>query len=155
MLIRSRLFVAHALAAVFITLLSASAQAQKPALTKSIDEPGRAPYLSYVVQPCQGAEICKIQFKAVPAGFRLAVTYVSVVYVPSGADDNLISLGQSPSNSMYLFLPAPVSVGLNRMTSSPITFYVEPGSAPEITVFNSAKGYYISGSITGYLVALD
>jgi hypothetical protein len=144
---------------VFFSLAATTAHAQKPAITKSVDEPGRSPYFSSVDQGCATSGLCSIRsFKRVPAGFRLVVTHASVLYVPdtsSGHLDNLVSLEITSDLEYVAYLPAPSSVGSRLVTSAPITFYVEPGSTPEITVGNAAVGYFIHGSITGYLVALD
>jgi hypothetical protein len=144
----------------FVSLAATTAHAQKPALTKSIDEPGRSPYFSSVTQFCADSGLCPISsFKPVPAGFRLVVTHVSVDYVPNtfiGHSDNLIYLQESlVFSSPHVYLPAPSSVGTRLVTSAPITFYVEPGSTPVITALNASSLNFISGSIVGYLVAID
>jgi hypothetical protein len=143
---------------VFVSLAATTAQAQKPALTKSTDEPGRSPYFSFANQYCATNGECLMSFKPVPAGFRLVVTHASAVYVPAtnfGHLDNLVFLRQSSDFADWAYLPAPSSTGASSVTSAPITFYVEPGSTLYITVRNSSSGTYISGSITGYLVALN
>jgi hypothetical protein len=143
---------------VFVSLAATTAHAQKPALTKSIDEPGRSPYFSSSSQysPTDGEYL--MSFKPVPAGFRLVITYVSVFYTPatnSGHLDNLVALRQSSNFADFVCMPAPSSIGTSSVTSAPITFYVEPGSTLYITVHNSSHGNSIFGTITGYLVALD
>ena len=154
MLIRSRLFVAHTLASVFITLLSASAQAQKPAITKSIDEPGRTPYTSEIKGTCDGS--CNVQFKAVPAGFRLVATYIGASYIsiPNASGPSFASLD---GGSAFLLLPVVAPATNNGVTrsfilSTPITYYVESGSAPRFNVGNAGS---FSASLFGYLVAVD
>jgi hypothetical protein len=146
-------------ASVFVSLAATTAQAQKPALTKSTDEPGRSPYFSSVYQYCPATTVCRIgSFKPTPAGFRLVITHVSVIYKPSSDPahfDNEVYLQQSSDPGSFAYLPAPSSVGYQLVASAPITFYVEPGSTPEITVANAAGGFYMHGSITGYLVAID
>jgi len=147
-------------ASVFVSLAATTAaHAQKPAITKSVDEPGRSPYFSSASRYCAVTTVCGIDsFKPVPAGFRLVITHVSAIYRPSsdpGHFDNEVYLRQSSDRGSIAHLPAPSSIGLQLVASGPITFYVEPGSTPEIMVANAAGGYDIHGSITGYLVALN
>ena len=154
MLSRSRIFAVHNLAAATIMLLSATTQAQKPAITKSIDEPGRTPYTSEIKGNCDGS--CNVQFKTVPAGLRLVVTYISASYitVPNASGPTLASLD---GGSAFLLLPL-VAPATNNGTirsfilSSPVTYYVEPGSAPRFNVSNSSS---FSASLFGYLVSVD
>jgi hypothetical protein len=154
MLSRSRFSTAHALAAIVIMLLSASAQAQKPAITKSIDEPGRTPYTSEIKGTCDGS--CNVQFKAVPAGFRLVATYIGASYIsiPNASGPSFASLDGGPA---FLYLP-PVTAATNNgvtrsfILSTPITYYVESGNAPRFNVGNSGS---FTASLFGYLVAVD
>jgi hypothetical protein len=127
---RATAFIVFA-ASMFVSLATTSAHAQKPALTKSTDEPGRSPYFSSANQYCATDGECLMSFKPVPAGFRLVVTHASAVYVPainSGHLDNLVFLRQSSDFADWTYLPAPSSIGASSVTSAPITFYVEPGS---------------------------
>lgn len=91
---RATAFIVFA-ASMFVSLATTTAHAQKPALTKSTDEPGRSPYFSSAYRYCANNGVCQISsFKPVPVGFLLVVTHASVVYVPatySGHLDNLVS----------------------------------------------------------------
>jgi hypothetical protein len=155
---RATAFIVFA-AFMFVPLATTTSHAQKPAITKSTDEPGRSPYFSSAYRYCANNGVCQISsFKPVPVGFRLVVTHASVVYVPatySGHLDNLVSLQQSSDAESSAYFPSPSSIGANSVASAPITFYVDPGSTPEITVANSSSGNFIYGSITSYLVALN
>jgi hypothetical protein len=154
MLSRSLIFATQILTSMFIALLSASAQAQKPAITKSIDEPGRTPYISEIKGNCDGS--CSVAFKAVPAGFRLVATYIGASYIsiPNASGPSLASLDGGPA---FLYLPTVAPVTNNGVTrffvlSSPIVYYVESGLAPRFNVGNSGS---FTASLFGYLVAVD
>jgi hypothetical protein len=154
-----------ALMAVSFALLPAVAHAQKPALVKNVDEPGRNPYqqsLSFnqSTQVCTNY-LCTLWFNPVPAGYRLVVTHVSTrfrladnsisPYATLGSDGNL--------SSHQIILPAPSSNGDNYyIASSPVTFYVEPGSSPTLFLsgnrVDTSGSYLAQASIEGYLVAI-
>jgi hypothetical protein len=58
--------------------------AAAPALTSSIDDPGRIPYQSTVFQTCTGAN-CTFTFGALPTGHRLVIQHVSGILGFSGS----------------------------------------------------------------------
>ena len=143
-------------AAMFLFAVSAPlALAQRPALTKSVDEPGRTPYFDVVENftPCSPSSSCGVVFKAVPAGYRLVVTHVSVYIV--SCSSTLAYLTSAAGLSRAIFLPTPVAVGNGSCVSSgPITYYGEPGETPRVyEVGNSTTGLH--ASLTGYLVTVD
>ena len=152
MLCRKRHFISILAA---LVLATAFAQAQKPALTKSVDEPGRSPYTSNVVQSCPLFS-CSFVFKPVPVGFRLVVTHASVWYkTDSTSGVTYALLSQTPSGQSYReYLPLPTLTGSRYVvSSSPVTYYVEPGQTPQIDVTNSLE-FPGEASISGYLVAI-
>jgi hypothetical protein len=140
----------------FFPQAAISAHAQKPVLTKSIDEPGRTPYTQTVTPSCNIALLfCDANFNAVPPGFRLVVTHASLFYsARPGRNYSLISGAASDVN---LFLPTTIPIdadGSSRtyIVSSPVTYYVDAGRTPQIEVYN---GLYVSATVSGYLVALE
>ncbi|HMH12797.1 MAG TPA: hypothetical protein VK578_06785 [Edaphobacter sp.] len=157
MLIRSRFFAVCAFSAVLFAFTVPFAQAQKPALTKSVDEPGRSPYFDQGKGTCD--QLCFVTFKAVPAGFRLVVTHASVVFYSFAGSEKFVFLQQNPLTYQQ-FLPAPGLTGgfdgtaYSYVASSPVTFYVEAGATPQLGVNRTALNSSAFGSISGYLVAI-
>jgi len=160
-----RLIVFLVLAAALTQLVPATAHAQRPALVRSVDEPGRAPYQHSVgfVQSQSTCDqySCMVRFPKVPAGYRLVITHASAFFwLTNGAitDANvaLVSDGDIFGNTLQLPPPA-VTGGKLRVVSSPVTYYVEPGSTPCLSLGASGMATnYMSASaaIVGYLVAI-
>lgn len=145
-------------------LCQPTALAQKPVVTRNADEPGRNPYrqnvfINQTSGYCPNPYYCVFTFNAVPAGYRLVVTYASARFsVNAGAADVQASL-QDDSNvfGTQVVMAPPVSVGGSTYISgSPITFYVDAGKNPTILISASSieTGYTAQASIAGYLVAL-
>lgn len=143
-------------ASVFVSLAAISAQAQKPVLTKSIDEPGRTPYTQTVTPSCDIARLfCNANFNAVPPGFRLVVTHASLFYSARPAPNYSLIAGAAHDVFLYLPTTTPIDAdGSSRtyIVSSPVTYYVDAGRTPQIEVYN---GLYVSATLSGYLVALE
>lgn len=154
-----------AIAAILASLLPAAIHAQKPALTQNIDEKGRTPYYASQYGTCLNDYInaCYITFPAVPAGYRLVVTYVSINYIAaSSAIANICGFSngsKGSGNAPYaVYLPAPTANGQNTYTySNPLTAYVEAGSQPSFFIQNALNSpdFPLVGTITGYLVNLN
>jgi hypothetical protein len=138
--------------------------AQKPALTVNVDEKGRVPYYDAAQGTCQNG-LCTLTFKAVPAGYRLVITYASGAYTASTSTsiphNNFASVfagsggqGNNSAVAYTAYLPA-TNVGDNvYMFSSPMTFYAEPNSNPQMTISNAVPNSQ-NGVISGYLVAIN
>jgi hypothetical protein len=140
----------------FFPLAAISADAQKPVLTKSIDEPGRTPYTQTVTPSCNIALLfCNANFNVVPPGFRLIVTHASIFYSARlGGNYSLIS---GAASDVFLYLPTTTPIednGSSRtyIVSSPVTYYVDAGRSPQIQVYN---GLDVSATLSGYLVTLE
>ena len=158
-LIRTLLF------STMVTLVAASvAHAQKPVLTKNIDEPGRTPYFSQsgVGSNCGGS--CDFAFTAVPAGYRLVVTYASVSYHNEYAGGGSIRLrmGYISNNGSTYKAQLPVATPLDMMPgnsdfelSVPFTAYVEPTGMPIIRISGNMVNLNAEATLTGYLVSLE
>ena len=157
MLKRLRLYAALVLiatTATVATVTAAPAHAQRPALTKNVDEPGRSPYFSQASGPCDFT-ICLLNFKAVPAGFRLVVTHASVIFTKSGAGSSTQVILQQTPLTYQDFLSTSSLGGLDYIASSPVMFFVEAGAAPQIEVFRGVANGAAFGTLNGYLVALE
>jgi hypothetical protein len=159
-----------AFVAALASLLPAAAHAQKPALTQNIDEKGRTPYYASQYGTCSNPSnpACYITFPAVPAGYRLVVTYVSINYVAASSGglnscvlyENIPGSGDAPyGNAPYqVWLPAPTANGQNNYTySNPLTVYVEAGAQLSMFVGNVliSPDFPLVGTINGYLVNLN
>ena len=132
-----------------LVLATVCAQAQKPALTKSVDEPGRSPYTSRVLDICRAG--CVLNFTPVPAGFRLVVTHVAVGFT-STLLSKYVYLQSGNDTFSAFFLPVPNPAGDDYfITSTPVTYYVEPGVTPQMVVPGTATA---TATIVGYLVAI-
>jgi hypothetical protein len=160
----TRLAALLVLAAAFTHLLPATAHAQKPALVRNVDEPGRNPYqqgmlFNQSTQVCTNY-VCTLWFNPVPAGYRLVVTHVSVRYrLADNSSDAYTTLGYDGNLASDIVLPAPSFIGNNYyVASSPVTFYVEPGSSPTLFLagnrVDASGSYSAQASIVGYLVAI-
>jgi hypothetical protein len=167
MLKLTRLAASLALATGFINLLPATATAQKPALVRNVDEPGRSPYQHGVIfnqspSDCSNYS-CTVYFPAVPAGYRLVVTYASAFYKlgngSAGGSFASVSLGADYDDNARLMLPRPLTIGDNTyIASGPITYYVEPGRSPILHLDGSPVatdgGFSAQVTVVGYLVAI-
>jgi hypothetical protein len=128
--------------------------ASNPALTSSIDDPGRIPYQSTQSPSCTGS-FCVISFPAVPSGHRLVVQYVSgfllflatpsVVAVQVGSG---VSIGTAIS-----FFFAPIS-GVGSSFTQPVLVYIDAGQVPTVGVSAGSTTFFGETiiSLTGYLL---
>lgn len=157
------LFFAATVAFVSPTLL----QAQKPALVKSIDEPGRTPYLntmSFQQTPsnCINNSACQVTFPVVPQGFRLVITHVNATFAAKNYGFAHIILYQNNPGTSTMSFPATVlgvdpSGYASLIADWAVRFYIEPGASPEITIYaNNLVPAFGTADVTiaGYLVAI-
>jgi hypothetical protein len=161
MLNRSRIVVL-AFTAAFTAMVPALSHAQKPALTENIDEKGRVPYQAGSAANCalphDGPQICSLSFAAVPAGYRLVITYVSASFnegtAVSSATVSLSGGVLLPGGTTLSQGPTFVAanVGGNFILGSPVTYYVEPGGNPVLSLQNYSS--FATAFISGYLVAV-
>lgn len=108
---------------------------------------------------CPAGARCIVNFKTVPAGYRLVITSASAAYqLTAGGTNAYVQLSSLPSGAFQL-LPPPADIGLNfRLVSSPLTFYVEAGDTPQMlmngpVVVDPTVG--AEGIIVGYLVPVS
>jgi hypothetical protein len=115
---------------------------------------------------CSGTT-CNLSFSAVPAGYRLEVSYVSAEFViETGPPYVLIDNGASGTSHATVSLPTPTILNTvdsyfqNCFLSAPVTFYVEAGNKPKI-ILASSNQMAIAGvgpfrvTLVGKLVPLD
>jgi hypothetical protein len=156
MLNRSRIVALLAFSTAFSAMVSAPAHAQKPALTQNVDEKGRVPYHDSFQVSCNGT--CLSYFKAVPQGYRLVVTHISGTSSCAQPPSNLPCFAELLDGTTYYaeyFVPTSAGGGMYIFSSS-LTYYVESGDAPILLSSGiTAAANYVTGTIEGYLVALN
>ena len=158
---RTRPFAFTALAVLVFAFTPAIAHAQKPVITRNADEPGRTPYnSSFPLQSCLNG--CPVYFAPVPAGYRLVIPYMSVLFASATPTASYVSLTTTAAGTTNtpeeMYLPIPVPTGPNSsvyVVSAPIHFYAEPGSTPFMFLSADLSQGQVTGSLTGYLVALN
>ena len=100
--------------------------------------------------------VCTASFPAVPAGKRLVITYASARYAITAAASQQVRLGVNGDVAEpFILLPAPVSIADGYLASGPVTFYVEAGSVPTLSMigqFVSPLSITAVASIVGHLV---
>lgn len=162
-----------AFAGLVTVVLPPLSEGQKAANLKKV-EPGKTPYFSSTPTRCEYSGKCVFVFKPVAAGYRLVVTYIYAqvpTYSTGAAIGAYLSLHASTSDpqaiSDQLLVPIPMDVpgypnqdfsSEYRTVSSPVSFYFEPGTVPEIDVNNSRTGSDRFGplaGVTGYLVKVE
>jgi hypothetical protein len=127
--------------------------ATEPALTRSVDDPGRIAYQSRAV--CDlGGNFCSFDFPAVPKNHRLVVQHVSVSLFsnttgPTGAQVNL----SGGANQAASFLLAPPSFLGASQFDQPVLQYFDAGSAPFVFATADVTLSEVStATLSGYLL---
>jgi hypothetical protein len=137
--------------------------ATMPALSSSIDDPGRIPYQSSLALNCDKTS-CSFSFAAVPTGQRLVVKHVSgklgLLTVP---DEMTVHLGTASSFAQISFFPPLVTVNGGFSHSSfdqSVLLYFDAETTPIVTVIphlpGEFQGLVFASSqlmtLTGYLL---
>jgi hypothetical protein len=159
--------------ALFLATTSITALAQKPAIVKDTEAVGRLPYIHTLEYSCplNNPSSCVLHgytFPAVPAGYRLVVTYVSVSF-PTNSPQSLSVLltnGKTALDMDYaaLDLQAPVCAAESRLqyncvSSAPASFYLEGALAPNVIVGTGSTAAFTTDNtarvtVVGYLLSL-
>ena len=132
--------------------------ATSPALTRSVDDPGRIAYQSSVTNCSLNHDVCSFGFPAVPQGHRLVVEHVSgflSLNSPASGANVFLDGGANEARSSFFALP-----GLQFTSSGSILFdqlvlqYFDAGSAPVLAtvteVIPNANGS--TATLSGYLL---
>jgi len=162
---QSRLAALLILAAAFSYFQPATAHAQKPALVKSVDEPGRSPYQTTIAvnqntTTCINDYSCRVTFPAVPQGFRLVITHVNAYFELTGTNFAHVELTADSSSMRFRAVTIGTSSygSIAYVVDSPVTLYAEPGIAPTVTLhgYTLELNGYANAEVTlvGYLVAI-
>jgi hypothetical protein len=140
-------------------LASAAATAQvRPALVRSVDEPARVPYAYDLAPTCFFVNSCEADFPAVPAGKRLRITSVRLMFTGTNAASVLAVRRADTVFPTVAFPVAPFSGAYfgNLLSGSfDVDLIYEAGQQPALELGNASA---ISNSaanrlgMTGYLV---
>ena len=128
--------------------------ATNPALTRSVDDPGRIAYQSTAACELDApARACFFDFLAVPKNHRLVVQHVSG-FLLFGADargaDVQLEGGANTARSSFIAPPSFLAEGLFDQT---VLQYIDAGSAARLTVFaDIVPDSNSSATISGYLL---
>ncbi len=140
--------------------LIASAQAQvRPTMVRSVDEPARVPYSSFLAPTCPFTNQCTATFPAVPAGKRLRLTQVSMIFFFSNGS-GFFMLHKSPTEYALAW---PVSAFNGAYYSAlfssnqAVDLVYEAGEAPTLEFGQNAGNTIFADSrnrfgVSGYLV---
>jgi hypothetical protein len=108
--------------------------ATSPALTRSVDDPGRIAYQS-TAACILDSNFCSFDFPAVPKNHRLVVQHVSGD-VPFAAGDGKgarVTLDGGANGALSSFI-APPSFQGHLLFDQPVLQYIDAGSAPFVSV---------------------
>jgi hypothetical protein len=143
------------------SLSSGYVRAAATTLIENIDEPARHPYQETVglIDACQSGGTCAAEFKPIPAGHRLRITYAACFFGVS--DQNGVAgvfLLSKAASGVIAFLPAsPYGNKASVAASAELTLFVNAGDNPIVFVNANTGGLSRTGSactIAGYLVAV-
>jgi hypothetical protein len=112
--------------------------ATMPALTSSVDDPGRIPYQLLAFSTCTGAASCDFDWPQVPSGYRLVIKRISgtvnVTPTPGGL---LVAISNNAVNNFAenQFLVPTVNTGteVTSFFNEQALLYVNQGNAPHAT----------------------
>jgi len=137
-----------------------------PALTSSVDDPGRVPYQSTQarITPtnfCADTDktVCFMQFPAVPAGHRLVVQNISGSMTLSAAAKSIrftvgFSVPATGPRATVSFLP-PSAVDGQSMFTQPVLLFFDAGQIPVASIFVNGASFddtQHSVTLTGYML---
>ena len=127
--------------------------ATNPALTRSVDDPGRIAYQS-TAECILDSNACSFDFPAAPKNHRLVVQHVSgtLAFAAGGGRGARVTLDGGANDALSSFIAPPSFLG-EILFDQPILQYFDAGSAPFLlaeadTTLNSVS----SATISGYLL---
>jgi hypothetical protein len=147
---------------VVAAMLPTMALAQtRPALVRSVDEPARVPYAYSLLPTCPFSNVCEAAFPTVPAGKRLRVTEVRLMFRFTN-DPGFLAVNLDARGSVLVAFPvAPFSghyYGNLVSGAFPVDMIFEAGQRPvlEFGVNAFSGGINVNSAnrfaVTGYLV---
>jgi hypothetical protein len=133
--------------------------ATMPALTSSVDNPGRVPYQSHATNiNCAGSEGCETTHTTVPSGHRLVIQHVSLRFDTTGNPSALALLSANNNGTVLSSFFVPV----NNVQSvqggaidQPVLGYLDAGVSPVVGIYlgNGSKVLsFFEATVNGYLL---
>jgi hypothetical protein len=117
--------------------------ATNPALTSSVDDPGRTAYESNVnCSPVSGGISCQANFSPVPQGHRLVIQHISGG-LAFDSDPKLVQVSTKGSPNQGIsafFVPSLVSTS-NSLFDQVVLQYFEGGSTPVVEITGLAASF--------------
>jgi len=134
--------------------------ATNPALTSSVDDPGRTAYEGTVNCVLVNNIVCKANFAAVPQGHRLVVQHISA-QLEFATDPLLVDVatqGSPNQGSSSFFVPSLANSSISRFDQAVIQYF-EGGSTP-VVVINGIGSVLAANApqavtLTGYLLTCN
>jgi hypothetical protein len=127
--------------------------ATEPALTRSVDDPGRIAYQSRA-ECILDSNACSFDFPAVPKNHRLVVQHVSgsLAFATGDGRGAQVTLNGGANNALSAFI-APPSFQSESAFDQPVLQYFDAGSAPLlVAVADIMLASGSSATISGYLL---
>jgi len=119
--------------------------ATSPALTSSVDDPGRVAYESTISRSghCRGFTLCEFSFPSVPAGHRVVVQHIAgILDVTAGVHDTEVQVITGEYASVF-FEPVQTAVsGPMGAFERPILFYVDSSKSVGVIVAVTGGGTF-------------
>jgi hypothetical protein len=140
--------------AVGSTPVTVENSAANPAVTSSVDDPGRAAYQSVQQANCfSGGQFCIAGFSAVPPGHRLVIQHVSGSLVYSSPAANVVSFVENSQGAVSVFNVATPQQPF-IIFDQPVLVYLDAGESPSAGVETGSVGTLANGqfTLTGYLL---
>ena len=132
--------------------------ATNPALTSSVDDPGRTAYESNVnCSPVSGGISCQANFSAVPQGQRLVIQHISGG-LAFDSDPKLVQVSTkgSPNQGISAFFVSSLVSTSNSLFDQAVLQYFEGGSTPVVEITGLAASFLANFpqdvTLTGYLL---
>ena len=133
----------------------------RPAAVRNLDEPGRNPYMDFLVLSCSGGDTssCDVVFHPVPDGKRLVLEQVNVsIDRPAGAVDGVKRIAVLRPAESIIVLPTSPSPDPNLLiVNQRVLTYYESGQTPmlQISLRDDVDAALVTASLSGHFVDLD
>jgi len=126
--------------------------ATSPALTSSVDDPGRIPYQAIISNNnCRGATECTLSLPMVPQGHRLVIQHINANFSISPAP-TIAGVDLDINNSYTASFISPTINGFNILDQS-VQFYVDGGNTASFFEFVTGTTLVFPViTVTGYLL---
>ena len=127
--------------------------ATEPALTRSVDDPGRIAYQS-TAECILDSNACSFDFPAAPKNHRLVVQHVSgtLAFAAGGGRGARVTLDGGANGALSSFIAPPSLLG-HLLFDQPVLQYIDAGSAPSVSALaDIILDSNSKATISGYLL---